>query len=147
MTNTDIQGDLPPSLTAQDIQKMADTIIGAEAPDISYEICIALVDSAEMEHYNKLYRGVARNTDVLSFASDILLLDGHPTRQCDIIIDTNQVFMQKGSKTFKEEFWQVLIHGLLHICGYDHIRAADKRKMEDAEDNYRKQIPGGGIGY
>ncbi|MDD2683288.1 MAG: rRNA maturation RNAse YbeY [Candidatus Cloacimonetes bacterium] len=37
------------------------------------------------------------------------------------------------------------MHGLLHLMGYDHIRTADKKKMEDAEDNYRKQIPGGGI--
>jgi len=145
MTNVEVQGELPPSIPKEQILVMAKQICQNEAPDSNFEISIQLVDSTVMREYNRIYRGVNRSTDVLSFVGDEIDLGGFRTRLCDIIIDTNQVFEQKGSKTLSEELWLILIHGLLHLMGYDHIRTADKKKMEDAEDNYRKQIPGGGI--
>ena len=145
MTNVEIQGEPPPSVTGGAIKIVAEAILGSEQPDTDFELSLAFVSASEMRNYNRLYRGKDSCTDVLSFEGEELLLDGRKTRLCDIIIDTNQVFQQKGSKTFSEEFWLVLIHGLLHVCGHDHIRTADKKKMEDAEDNYRKLIPGGGI--
>lgn len=145
MLSLELRGDLPPSLAESEIRYMAEMICRENAPDIDFEVSLLLVESDVMREYNRVYRGVDMNTDVLSFMGDELLLEGRQTRLCDIIIDTNQVVLQKGSKTIKEEFWLVLIHGLLHITGYDHIKTADKKKMEDAEDNYRKQIPGGGI--
>ncbi|HQQ67274.1 MAG TPA: rRNA maturation RNase YbeY [Candidatus Cloacimonadota bacterium] len=146
MTSIDIEGDLPCGTDASAIKGMAEIICAAEAPDTDFQISLQLVTSETMKEYNRLYRGVDHNTDVLSFAGDVMVLDGRKTRLCDIIIDTNQVFIQKGTNTFREEFWLVLIHGFLHLTGYDHIRTADRRKMEDAEENYRKQIPEGGIG-
>jgi probable rRNA maturation factor len=146
MTSIDIEGDLPDGIDEASIRLMAETICSSEAPDTDFQISLQLVKSEAMREFNRLYRGVNHVTDVLSFAGDAMMLEGRIIRLCDIIIDTNQVFLQKGTNTFREEFWLVLIHGLLHLTGYDHIRTADRRKMEDAEDNYRKQIPGGGIG-
>lgn len=146
MTNIDIEGDLPSGTDATTISLIAETICAAEAPDTDFQISLQLVKSEAMREFNRLYRGVNRVTDVLSFAGDAIVLDGRKTRLCDIIIDTNQVFLQKGANTFREEFWLVLIHGLLHLTGFDHIRTADRRKMEDAEENYRKQITEGVIG-
>lgn len=122
---------------------MANLILTAEAPQTDYEISLICADESEMRRINKLYRGVNANTDVLSFEGECLKLGSRETRFCDIVVDTKQVFKQKGTNTYREEFWRVLIHALLHLAGYDHIRTKDKEKMEDAEDNYRKQIPEG----
>jgi len=143
MTSVEIQGDLPPSLSGSQIAAMAELIFGSEAFDTDFEISILCTDSDEMRRINRTYRGVDATTDVLSFEGECLLLEESKRRYCDIIIDTKQVFRQKGTNTYREEFWQVLIHALLHLAGYDHIRTSDKKKMEDAEDNYRKQIPEG----
>lgn len=142
MTSLEIQGDLPDSISADLLQNIAEHILGLEAADTDFEIALLLTDSAQMREYNRKFRGVDGFTDVLSFEGEVLDLGGRNLRLCDIIIDTNQVFRQKGQNTYNEEFWQVLIHALLHLAGYDHIKPADKKKMEDAEENYRKQIPG-----
>ncbi len=146
MTNVELQGELPPGISLAEICLAAELICSKERPQIDFEISLMLVDSESMRHYNRTYRGVDQATDVLSFEGESIVLGQSETRLCDIIIDTNQVSKQKGFKTFREEFWFVLIHALLHITGFDHIRQADKNKMEDAEDNYRKQILGGRIG-
>lgn len=142
MTSLEIQGDLPDSISANQIQSFAGHILDNEAADTDFEISLLLTDSATMREYNRKYRGVNADTDVLSFEGEELDLKGRKVRFCDIIIDTNQVFRQKGTNTYYEEFWQVLIHALLHLASYDHTKPADKKKMEDAEDNYRKLIPG-----
>ncbi len=63
-------------------------------------------------------------------------------RICDIIIDIKQLFQQKGIRTLEEEYRAVLIHGLLHLVGYDHIRSADAEKMNKKEEYYLKQTQG-----
>ncbi|MDD3282160.1 MAG: rRNA maturation RNase YbeY [Candidatus Cloacimonetes bacterium] len=143
MTEIEIQGDLPLGITKEQIEPFAHRILSSEAPGIKFEISILCTNSEDMRKYNHFYRGVDNNTDVLSFKGESLILEGVETQFCDIIIDTKQVFKQKGKNTFNEEFWQVLIHALLHLAGFDHIRTSDKEKMEDAEENYRKQIPEG----
>jgi probable rRNA maturation factor len=142
MTSLEIQGDLPDSIKADLLQEFAEYILSREAADTDYQISLLLTDSNQMREYNRKFRGVDGCTDVLSFEGEALDLGGRNLRLCDIIIDTNQVFRQKGKNTYNEEFWQVLIHALLHLAGYDHVKPADKKKMEDAEENYRKQIPG-----
>lgn len=143
MIEVDIQGELPPGVFGAQILDLAEKLISTEAPGTNFEISLRCVESYEMRSLNHLYRGVDSNTDVLSFEGPEMSLGGARYRFCDIIIDTKQVFEQKGTNTYREEFWQVLIHALLHLVGYDHIRTSDRIKMEDAEDNYRKQIPEG----
>jgi len=143
MTKLDITGDLAEGISENEIQVFAEYILSQEASDTDFEISLLLTTSDEMQEFNRRYRGVDSTTDVLSFEGESLTLGTGKLRICDIIIDTNQVFRQKGKNTYKEEFWQVLIHALLHLAGHDHTRPADKKAMEDAEDNYRKQIPGG----
>lgn len=142
MTKLEVQGDLPDSISAEDLQNFAEYILAKEAADTDHEISLLLTDSVQMREYNRKFRGMDSTTDALSFEGELLDLDGRNLRVCDIIIDTNRVSEQKGKNTYREEFWQVLIHALLHLAGYDHVRLADKKKMEDAEDNYRMLIPG-----
>jgi probable rRNA maturation factor len=142
MTKLEILGDLPDKISEDQLMEFSDYILHQEAGDCCFEISLLLTDSTQMRKYNRKYRGVDSTTDVLSFVGENLDLGNMNLRICDIIIDTNQVLKQKETNTYSEEFWQVLIHALLHLAGYDHIRPADKKKMEDAEDNYRKQIPG-----
>lgn len=137
-----ITGELPEGTEASKVESVLTRIIGdCGDPDTLYRISLALVDTNEMVAINRNHRGVNSTTDVLSFLGDRLPIKAGTTidylRLCDIVIDTNQVFRQKGANSYTEEFWRVLIHGALHIAGFDHIQTPDKKKMEDAEENYR----------
>lgn len=136
------------------LQKIADLICSTEDPAHSYQICVKMVNSATMTKYNKLYRGLNEPTDILSFITAELPpcqideqfredgFSAKPIRICDIVIDINQLLRQKDSRTIEDEFRAVLIHGLLHLVGYDHIHSTDAEKMYKKEEYYFKLTQG-----
>lgn len=135
-------------------EKLAELICAQEDPEHCYQICVKTVDSEAMKHYNKQYRGLNATTDILSFITadlpvgnlDLTLeedeFNGKPVRICDIVIDIKQLFLQKGKRTMEEEYRAVLIHGLLHLVGYDHIKSADAEKMKKKEEYYLELTEG-----
>lgn len=89
-----------------------------------------------MTSLNSLYRGVNRTTDVLSFP----LVDGHPSGPHDILGDIVVCIPKTVSQAkkynvpFYEELLRLLVHGLLHLIGYDHDKNAyQKARMQKKE--------------
>lgn len=152
MTELDIIGNSP--LKESVVSDIASLICEREDPSNDYFICIKFVESKEMQHYNRVYRGVNQTTDILSFENADIPLEltneclaagsekKRNFRLCDILIDINQLIEQKGEKTLEEEFRIVLIHGLLHLVGYDHIRNQDAFEMKTKENLYLNEIQG-----
>lgn len=110
------------------------------------ELSIALVDDAEMQQLNREYRGIDRTTDVLSFAQqetiEPQLVQPHfdddamfPLLLGDVIIsvETTEKQAKEHETTFEHEFYFLLIHGILHLLGYDHQKAAESRAMKRLE--------------
>jgi rRNA maturation RNase YbeY len=101
------------------------------------ELSISLVGDAEMAGLNQRFRAVAAPTDVLSFS----LLEGdHAAFRGDllgeVVIDV-EVAARQASATgqgLDAEMARLLIHGTLHLLGYDHQREEEARAMEAAED-------------
>lgn len=140
MSSLEITGEsgMPPT----ELMHIAQYICEQEDPQRDYQISLMLVSSIEMQNYNRVYRGKNESTDILSFVSEDLPGHDKPVRLCDIIIDTKQLVKQKGNRTFEDEFRIVLIHGLLHLLGYDHIRSRDQEEMKIKENYYLKQLQG-----
>jgi probable rRNA maturation factor len=94
------------------------------------ELSIALVGDAEMRPLNAKYRKKNQTTDVLSFfveeqpQSGALLLG-------DVVISVEQARRQaqQRKQTLKSEMVTLLIHGILHLLGYDHERSARQAKI------------------
>lgn len=94
-----------------------------------------------MKLINTLYRGIKKDTDVLSFP----LLDRHlpqgplingPHILGDIVISVPKALAQaeEFEVSFYDELLRLLVHGLLHLTGYDHeINTYQKKKMEKKE--------------
>jgi rRNA maturation RNase YbeY len=104
------------------------------------ELSVLFVGSAKMKHLNQLYRGIPKETDVLSFpmnegrsflpgASESLVLG-------DIVISVPKMIRQSREYeiSLEEELRRLLIHGLLHLLGYDHEKSRyQKVRMEKKE--------------
>lgn len=92
------------------------------------DLSIAIVGSRQIKKLNKIYRKKNKITDVLSFSYNHL---------GEIIICTAQV--EKNAKkyhsTFKKELTRVLIHGILHILGYEHELNLKKKKLMEKKEN------------
>ena len=100
------------------------------------ELSIALVEDEEIARLNASWRGRARPTDVLAFS----LIEGeHAARRGallgDVVIglETAERQARRGRRSLDDEVARLLIHGTLHLLGFDHQRAAQARAMRAEE--------------
>lgn len=113
-----------------------------ECPD-NTEVSITFVDDEEMAFLNGQYRGKEGPTDVLSFECDGLdddlaamtLAQERVFELGDVIIAPDVAERQTAEfgTTFEGEVSLLLVHGLLHLCGYDHIEDDEAEVMETRE--------------
>lgn len=112
--------------------------------DLSHaELSVLFVGNDRMRRLNAHYRGIDRSTDVLSFPLSDSAPPGPQTSSFprplplgDIVICVSKASAQarEYGVTFREELLRLLVHGLLHLAGYDHeINAYQKRKMQEKE--------------
>ena len=81
---------------------------------------------------NRQYRKLDKVTDVLSFnwdepdfSGEVFIANAQAKRQC-----------KRFNNTYYEELRRLVVHGLLHICGYDHMKSRDRLVMREKEDFY-----------
>lgn len=104
----------------------------------SSELTLVLTDDAAMRGLNRQYRGIDKPTNVLSFGgpegwrSDA---PGVPIILGDVILarETVAVEARTQGKTMAAHTSHLIVHGVLHLLGYDHERAADAARMEALE--------------
>jgi probable rRNA maturation factor len=112
-----------------DLRKIAGTIL-KKLDQPRAELSIALVGDAEMRPLNAKYRLKNKTTDVLSFA-----VEDQPSAASrllgDVIISVEQARRQakERSHSLRREMVTLLIHGILHLLGYDHERSARQAKI------------------
>jgi probable rRNA maturation factor len=97
---------------------------------------IAFVSDQSIRRLNRQFRGVDKATDVLSFPAG----DSDKLELGDIAISVETAARQakENELTFNEEVAQLILHGLLHLCGYDH--ETDNGEMNRLEVRMRKKL-------
>ncbi len=111
---------------------------------INPEICITFLDDNEMRRLNKIYRGIQRTTDVLSFSQytpcegfvNAAIAHKNPTTQLgDIVIsiETAKNHSKSYGSSLKKEIQKLIIHGSLHLLGYDHKKKNESTIMKKKE--------------
>ncbi|KAF2956390.1 rRNA maturation RNase YbeY [Marinitoga sp. 38H-ov] len=125
------------NIDIQKVEKISKSILLKEKGDGDYELNILITNNNEIAKYNEEYRKKEGPTDVLSFEYG---LDEEVIG--DIIISVEKIEEQAPDfgNSFDEEFFYILIHGILHICGYDHINDEDKNIMFPLQDRYFKEL-------
>ena len=105
------------------------------------EWSIRLTDDAELQQLNRQYRGLDKPTDVLSFGGEGYR-DGAPLRSAspagylgDVVISMERCAAQatKGGHALEDELALLVIHGTLHLLGYDHDTRLRKAVMWAAQ--------------
>lgn len=86
-----------------------------------------------MRQYNKAYRSKDQSTNVLSFPSDIN--EDGIIHLGDILLSFERISLEaaEGKKSFEDHLYHLIIHGTLHLLGYDHIKKSDANIMENLE--------------
>lgn len=94
-----------------------------------FEVNLKFVTAEEMRELNRVYRGKDITTDVLSFVLDPNIPGG------DIVVYYEDLMRDtvEWGLTEQEMACFLVVHGILHLSGYDHTNAPDRAKMEKAE--------------
>lgn len=104
-----------------------------------YEISLAFVDNTTIHRLNKQYLDHDEPTDVLSFpysAANAKKLEGELILGAEV---ANQQATERGHDV-QTELALYVIHGLLHLCGYDDKSAGAEKEMRERERHYMQQM-------
>ena len=111
------------------------------APAEGAGVTVAFVSDRAMRELNRRWRGKRGTTDVLSFPAaqaEFEKMEG-PTLG-DVVISVEQAARQalEHGLEFDEEISQLILHGVLHLCGYDH--ETDDGEMNRLELRLRRRL-------
>lgn len=102
------------------------------------ELSISIIDDQEMRDLNRDYRGKDKTTNVLAFAMNEGDFDSiNPDILGDVVISADTAMKEslEYEMSFEDRLFQLLIHGILHLVGYDHETGEeDEGEMEAKSD-------------
>ena len=118
---------------------LARRTLAAEGVSAPVELSIVVADDETVRRLNQRYRGVDAATDVLSFSLDSEIAFPTPSgrRQLGEIVISYPTALRQAEAaghSIDEELAHLLVHGLLHLLGYDHERPGDARTMRSREE-------------
>lgn len=122
------------------IKAFANQLLVEVLTNSSQDFSIAFVPDVRMKQLNELFRGKKTTTDVLSFPHEPDEFDPDKDNLGDIVISVEQAQKQadENGLTLEGEIKQLILHGLLHLCGYDH--ETDNGEMNARELELREQL-------
>jgi probable rRNA maturation factor len=97
---------------------------------------LILVDNQEIHKINLQYRGIDRSTDVISFEDDEDDYIGEIFISIDKVIEQSRTY----NHSVEREFAFLLIHGLLHLQGYDHQTSAEEKIMFEKQEEILTEL-------
>ena len=117
-------------------EKAADAIVEAKGKSLT----IAFVSDRKMRKFNKTFRAKNSTTDVLSFPFEAEEFETDDNNLGDIVISAEQAERQaaKNNLDLETEIKQLILHGVLHLCGYDH--ETDNGEMNRRELELRERL-------
>jgi len=128
----------PEALDLAAFERLARFVLEREEVNPGVELSVAVVELAEMTGLNERYRGKEGPTDVLSFPCD----DPCPVAEADEPITLGDVIVSpeiaeenaiRLGHTVEDELNLLLVHGILHLLGYDHEADEDALAMQERE--------------
>jgi len=126
----------------QEFREFAEKAVGVIPEATGKELTVALVSDKKIRELNKIFRDKNKATDVLSFPYEPDQYDYLETEKFlgDIVIslETAQNQARENNLSFEIEIKQLILHGILHLCGYDH--AADAGEMNIVELKLRAKL-------
>jgi probable rRNA maturation factor len=128
----------PEPLDTLAFERLAAFVLDREDAPGAVELSIAIVHIEEMAQLNLEYRGKEGPTDVLSFECDdpcVVIDSDEPITLGDVVIapDIAVAQAEEYGHTVEEELNLLLVHGILHLLGYDHEADEDAVVMQARE--------------
>ncbi|MDH7490637.1 MAG: rRNA maturation RNase YbeY [Anaerolineae bacterium] len=123
-----------------EIRRWAEAVMRAEGLTELPDMAVVITDDETIQALNRDFRGVDEPTDVLAFGEEkpgpFVLAPGEPAYLGDIVISLERAEVQARERGVpaKAELQLLLVHGILHLLGYDHDTDEAQRHMWTRQD-------------
>lgn len=124
------------------IENIVKEVLDLEERSLDCEVSLSFVDNEEIRDLNREYRGVDKETDVLSFPMEDEFFQEGPTLLGDIIISLEKALEQSqdfGHSLYREIAY-LTAHSMFHLLGYDHMEEDEKGIMRTKEKEVMKRL-------
>jgi probable rRNA maturation factor len=139
---------------ATEVRRVASTTLGmVPNPAGTYAegqaLSVVVTDDAEIQSLNRQFRGVDAPTDVLSFGQELgepfVDASDEPPYLGDVILSYPRAQEQAGEQghSATQEIRVLIVHGVLHLMGYDHATPEEEAQMWARQDQVLRALPGG----
>lgn len=138
--------ELDTLLAPEEVRSVVAEVLTQEGVERPCEVSVSFVDADEMQGLNRAWRQIDAPTDVLSFACDSPFDDEIPADESvelgDVILAPEVIAAQAPTfqATPAEECRLMLVHGMLHLLGYDHVDEQGAVEMEAAEERILRAL-------
>jgi probable rRNA maturation factor len=123
------------------LRAAARAVMRAEAVATEVGVEVAVADGDAVRDLNRLYRGRDEPTDVLSFASSEAAVafpaapeEAPSLGEIVVCLPVAEAQAAESGRELEGEIVHLVVHGMLHILGYDHEEAAEGERMKARED-------------
>ncbi len=122
-----------------DLRRVAAEVLSQEGVEGETELSLVITDDEAIRELNRRFRGVDAPTDVLAFGAGVeehfVIAPESPPYLGDVVISYQRALAQAAElgHDVAEELKLLVIHGILHLLGYDHQEEAAARKMRKRE--------------
>lgn len=127
-------------IAPENFQEFAEQAAAAVKEARGKNCTVAFVSDRKMTELNRMFRYKNSTTDVLSFPSEPDEFEEAENNLGDIVISLEQAARQasENNLSLDAEIKQLILHGILHLCGYDH--ETDKGEMNRLELKLRDKL-------
>lgn len=128
------------AINADEMTRLIDLVLRQEGVERGCMLSLSVVSDAHMRELNAEWRGIDRTTDVLSLEcerpDDPDLAPGEPCELGDVVLAPAYIEAQAAGfgTTPADETRLLIVHGVLHLLGYDHEEDDEAERMESRED-------------
>lgn len=138
-------------IDAARLERLGSLVLAAEGADEEAELSVGIVDEERMASLNETYTGAGGPTDVLAFPLDEAEDDvgsdfEEPMLLGDVVICPAVAARQAAEHetTLDDELALLLVHGTLHLLGYDHAERRENEAMREREAQLLERFGVGG---
>jgi probable rRNA maturation factor len=141
------QNDLTPAALPELLERAALAALQNQSAPENASLTLVLTDDDQLHNLNRDYLGIDSPTDVLSFPADETDPETDSPYLGDILVSMPRAASQAESAghNIEAEAQLLVIHGVLHLLGHDHMEAEEKERMWQAQAEILAQLGLGGI--
>lgn len=124
------------------LERAAEEILRQAGLQTAADLSLVIADDAQLQALNRQFLGVDASTDVLSFAVDEIDPESGRRYLGDVILSYPRALSQAqaAGHSVQDELTLLVVHGVLHLLGYDHQEEADKARMWALQDTLLKRL-------